>query len=346
MKSDIRSIEYKDLGKIVEGLSEKRFRTDQIFGWLHAKGAESFDEMTNVPLSLREAFAREYEIYPVKVNRVLKSAHDGTGKYLFALHDGNLIESVLMRYEHGNSVCISTQVGCRMGCKFCASTIDGLVRNLSAGEMLGQVYGITKETGERISNIVLMGSGEPFDNYDETVRFIRLITDERGLGLSARNITVSTCGIVPGIRKFAGEGLPVTLALSLHACTDEDRKRIMPVANRYGLDEVMDACRYWFEKTGRRLTFEYSLIGGVNDRDEDAKGLASLVSGLNCHINLIPVNPIEERNYVQSPKQAVLAFKNKLEKNNINVTIRREMGRDIDGACGQLRRRVLKEEGR
>ncbi|MBR5766147.1 MAG: 23S rRNA (adenine(2503)-C(2))-methyltransferase RlmN [Lachnospiraceae bacterium] len=343
-EQDIRSMEYDELTALVTGLNEKKFRASQIFDWLHKKQVDSFDDMTNVPKSLREALAGECCISTAGIERVQESALDGTRKYLFKLRDGNLIESVFMRYEHGNSVCVSTQVGCRMGCRFCASTIDGLVRDLTAGEILAQVYGIIRDTGERVSNVVMMGSGEPLENYDSSVRFIKLISDERGLNLSARNITLSTCGIVPGMRRLADEGLPVTLALSLHAYNDDKRKEIMPVANKYPLNEIMDACRYYFDKTGRRVTFEYSLIGGVNDTDADAAGLSALIGGLNCHVNLIPVNPVKERNYVGSAKSAVLAFKNKLEKNHINVTIRREMGRDIDGACGQLRRRVLKDE--
>ena len=343
-EQDIRSMEYDELTALVTGLNEKKFRASQIFDWLHKKQVDSFDDMTNVPKSLREALAGECCISTAGIERVQESALDGTRKYLFKLRDGNLIESVFMRYEHGNSVCVSTQVGCRMGCRFCASTIDGLVRDLTAGEILAQVYGIIRDTGEQVSNVVMMGSGEPLENYDSSVRFIKLISDERGLNLSARNITLSTCGIVPGMRRLADEGLPVTLALSLHAYNDDKRKEIMPVANKYPLNEIMDACRYYFDKTGRRVTFEYSLIGGVNDTDADAAGLSALIGGLNCHVNLIPVNPVKERNYVGSAKSAVLAFKNKLEKNHINVTIRRELGRDIDGACGQLRRRVLKDE--
>ena len=345
-KADLRAIEYGELESIVTGLLEKKFRASQIYGWIHGKQAESLDAMTNVPGGLKEALSKDYEIFTVKKDRVQESALDGTRKYLFELHDGNLIESVFMRYEHGDSVCVSTQVGCRMGCKFCASTIDGLVRNLTAGEMLGQIYGIMKDTGSRISNVVMMGSGEPLDNYDESLKFIRMLTDERGLNISQRNVTLSTCGIVPRIRELADEELTITLAISLHACSDEKRRELMPVANKYSLDEIIGACRYYFDRTGRRLTFEYSLVNGVNDNDDDARGLAMLLRGLNCHVNLIPVNPVRERNYVQSTKQAVLAFKNKLEKNHINVTIRREMGRDIDGACGQLRRRVISAEGR
>lgn len=254
-----------------------------------------------------------------------------------------MVESVWMKYKHGNSVCISSQVGCRMGCAFCASTLDGLERNLTPSEMLDQIYAITRLTGERVSNVVVMGTGEPMDNYDNLVRFIHLLTNEEGLHISQRNITVSTCGIVPEIRKLAEEGLQITLALSLHATTDEKRKKLMPVANRYTVSELMEACAYYFEKTGRRITFEYSLAGGVNDSIQDAEELTALVKPLNCHVNLIPVNPIKERDFTESKGAAIQSFKNKLEKNRINVTIRREMGRDIDGACGQLRRRHIEQ---
>ena len=342
-KKDLRSIGYNDLTDLILETGEKKYRAEQIYDWLHKKQAGTFDEMRNVPAALKERIAKEYAIYPVTINRVQESALDGTRKYLFELHDGNLIESVFMVYEHGNSVCISTQVGCRMGCRFCASTIDGMVRNLTAGEMLSQVYGIMKETGKRISNVVTMGSGEPLDNYDEVLRFLKMLTDDRGLNISGRNVTVSTCGLVPKIYELADEDLTITLAISLHASSDEKRRELMPIANTYSLKELMDACRYYFDRTGRRLTFEYSLVGGVNDTASDAARLAGLLKGLNCHVNLIPVNPVRERSYVQSTKQALLSFKNKLEKNHINVTIRREMGRDIDGACGQLRRRVISE---
>ena len=266
---------------------------------------------------------------------------DETRKYLFALSDGNVIESVLMKYKHGNSVCISSQVGCRMGCRFCASTLDGLVRGLLPSEMLDQIYSIGDDIGERISNIVVMGTGEPMDNYDNLLKFIELLTDKNGLNISQRNITVSTCGIVPRMRQLADEKLSITLALSLHASNQAKRQKLMPIANAYDISEVIDACKYYFEKTGRRVTFEYSLVGGVNDSDEDARELSELVKGMNCHINLIPVNPIKERDYVQSNAQVIASFKNKLEKNGINVTIRREMGRDIDGACGQLRKKYI-----
>ena len=269
------------------------------------------------------------------------SGVDGTRKYLFCLEDGNVIESVLMRYKHGNSVCVSSQAGCRMGCRFCASTLNGLARNLRASEILEQVYRIQRDTGERVSNVVIMGSGEPMDNYENVVRFIRLLSAPEGLNISQRNITVSTCGLVPQIYRLAEEGLQITLALSLHAPSDEVRRELMPIANRYPLREVLDACGNYYEKTGRRLTFEYSLVKGVNDNLEEAKALARLIGGYHGHVNLIPVNPIKERDYVQSNREAVEAFKNYLERQGINVTVRREMGRDIGGACGQLRKSYM-----
>ena len=336
---DIKSLTLEELKAEMERMGEKSFRAKQLYEWMHVKLVRSFDEMTNLPRALRERCEREYDFTAVKQVRMQESAIDGTRKYLFELGDGKLVESVWMKYKHGNSVCISSQVGCRMGCAFCASTLDGLERSLSPSEMLDQIYAITLLTGERVSNVVVMGTGEPMDNYDNLLRFITLLTDENGLHISQRNVTVSTCGLVQKMRQLAEEQLQITLALSLHATTDEKRRRLMPVANKYSVQELMETCAYYFEKTGRRITFEYSLVGGVNDTDEDARELIALIKDLNCHVNLIPVNPIKERDFVQSGGEAIAAFKNKLEKNGINVTIRREMGRDIDGACGQLRRR-------
>ena len=327
----------------MEAIGEKSFRAKQMYEWMHIKLARSFDEMTNLSEALRQKCKEMYDYTAVEVIEVQESKLDGTKKFLFGLKDGNVVESVWMKYKHGNSVCISSQVGCRMGCKFCASTIDGLERSLLPSEMLDQIYAISLYTKERVSNIVVMGSGEPMDNFDNLLKFIELVSDENGLNISQRNITVSTCGLVPKMKELADKKLQITLALSLHATTDEKRKKLMPIANKYGIGELMEACRYYFEKTGRRLTFEYSLVGGVNDTDEDARELIDLVKPLNCHINLIPVNPIKERDFVESNTARVQAFKNKLEKNKINVTIRREMGRDIDGACGQLRRRHMNE---
>ena len=343
-KHDIKSFTPEELNSLIAELSDKPFRAKQIYKWMHQDLADSFGDMTNISKELREKLLKSCDYVLLKPVDIKISKLDGTRKYLFQLQDGNVIESVLMRYKHGNSVCISSQVGCRMGCRFCASTLDGLARNLTASEMLDQIYRIQKETGERVANVVVMGSGEPMDNYDNLIRFIRILSGEEGLNISQRNITVSTCGIVPGIRRLAEEGLQITLALSLHAPNDEVRRSLMPVANKYGLSEVLNACRYYFEKTGRRLTFEYSLVQGINDNQEEALALSKLIKDQHGHVNLIPVNPIKERDYVQSGRAAVLAFQKTLEKSGINVTIRREMGRDIDGACGQLRKSFIEKE--
>ena len=336
--------ELEELTEFVKELGEKSFRAKQLYQWMHVKLAESLDECTNLPKSLKEKLS-EYSTYTsLKTVKMLESGIDGTRKYLFGLDDGNVIESVLMKYHHGNSVCISSQVGCRMGCRFCASTLDGLTRNLRPSEMLDQIYRIQRSTGERVSNVVVMGSGEPMDNYDNLIRFIRLLSDENGLNISQRNITVSTCGIVPKILKLAEEGLSITLALSLHAPDDETRKTLMPIANSYSLSEVLPACKEYYKKTGRRLTFEYSLVQGVNDNLDEAKRLTALLKDMQGHVNLIPVNPIKERDFKQSNRDAIDAFRGYLEKHGINVTIRREMGRDIGGACGQLRKSYLSEE--
>ena len=340
-KQDIKSMELSELTDFVEALGEKPFRARQLYRWMHAKTAASFEEMTDLSQAFRERLSEAAGYTVLKTVKMLESGIDGTRKYLFGLEDGTVIESVFMRYHHGNSVCVSSQVGCRMGCKFCASTLDGLTRNLTPAEMLEQVYRIQASTGERVSNVVVMGSGEPFDNYENLVRFIRLLSDENGLHISQRNITVSTCGLVPQIRRFAGEGLSVTLALSLHAPDDEVRKTLMPVANRYSLKEVLPACMEYYEKTGRRLTFEYSLVAGVNDSRRGAERLARLLKHTRGHVNLIPVNPIRERNFKQSDREAVEAFRSVLENHGLTATVRREMGRDIGGACGQLRKSYL-----
>lgn len=341
---DIKSYNLKELKEEIQQLGEKPFRAGQIYKWLHVDKVETFDEMTNISKDLRQKLSDEFEIRTLEPVKVLISKIDGTRKYLFRIKGGTIIESVLMRYHHGNSVCISTQSGCRMGCRFCASTINGLDRNLEPSELLEQIYQIEKNIGEKVSNIVLMGSGEPLDNYDNVTKFLELITDENGANISQRNITLSTCGLVPKINELAMKHLQITLAISLHASDDETRRKLMPIANKYTIDEVLEACRNYFKETGRRITFEYSLVAGENDTIGEADRLAARIKGINCHVNLIPVNPIKERNFVQSGKRAVLDFKRRLEKYKINVTIRREMGRDINGACGQLRNEAMKGE--
>ena len=342
-KKDIASYSFEELQEEMLAIGEKGFRSRQIYSWIHEKLVDDFEEMTNLPKTLRQKLESAYEIRRVEMEKRQISKIDGTNKFLFCLKDGNMVESVLMKYKHGNSVCISSQVGCRMGCRFCASTLDGLERNLTPSEMLRQVYQIQKITGERVSNIVIMGTGEPLDNYDNFLKFIHMVSDEHGLNISQRNITASTCGIVPNIRRLAEEKLQITLALSLHGSNQEKRRSLMPVANKYELHEVLEACDYYFEKTGRRITFEYSLVAGVNDSKENAQELAGRLKGLNCHVNLIPVNLVRERSFVRSTRQAVENFKINLEKCGINGTIRREMGSDIDGACGQLRKRYMEK---
>lgn len=336
-KIDIKSLNYDELADYIVSIGEKKFRAAQLYSWMHEKLACSYDEMTNISDKLKKVL-KENTLYTcLEPVRVQESQIDGTKKYLFRLYDGNLIESVFMRYHHGNSVCISSQVGCKMGCRFCASTLNGCVRNLEPSEMLDQIYRIQSLTGERVSNIVIMGSGEPMDNYDNVVKFLGLINSDKGLNISQRNITVSTCGLVPRIKQLAELKLQITLAISLHAPNDELRKTMMPIAYTYSIEQIMDVCRYYLSQTARRISFEYSLVKGVNDSSECARQLIKLVHGMNCHINLIPVNPIKERDYEQSEKNSIHNFKEILEKSGVNVTIRREMGRDIDGACGQLR---------
>ncbi len=341
--TDIKSMTIEELTEYMDSLGEKPFRAKQLYEWMHVHLARDYDEMTNLSKALRSKLSEESELVTLKPVDIQISKEDGTRKYLFVLPDGNMVESVLMRYEHGISVCISSQVGCKMGCRFCASTIDGFLRNLTPSEMLDQIYAISRDVNERVSNVVVMGTGEPLDNYDNLLRFIEIITGKGGLNISQRNITVSTCGLVPKIYELAKEKLAITLALSLHASTQAKREEIMPVARTYNIEEVVAAMKDYCKVTGRRVTYEYTLIAGVNDTDEDARLLSNLIGSSMCHVNLIPVNPIEERNYDSTSSEGVSRFKKKLEKNAINVTIRREMGRDIDGACGQLRRRHMKE---
>ena len=342
-KRCISSLTLAELTDELKVLGQPGFRAKQIFHWVHQKLATEFSAMTDQPKTLLAKLEESFYIAAPKIER-RQEAKDGTVKYLLRMADGNCIETVVMRYHYGNTVCVSTQVGCRMGCRFCASTLDGMVRNLAPSEMLDQIYRIQTISGERVDNIVIMGSGEPMDNFQNVVQFLKLINSDKGLHISARNITVSTCGLVDKIRELADLQLQITLAISLHAPNDELRKTMMPIANKYSIEQIMEACRYYLKQTGRRISFEYSLVKGVNDTQECAEQLSGLLHGMNCHVNLIPVNPIKERDYRQSEKQAIAAFKNKLERNGINVTIRREMGRDIDGACGQLRKSYMESQ--
>ena len=344
-KIDICGFTLPELKEEFIKAGQPGYKAGQVFKWLHREKAVSFDCMTDIKKDLREELKEKYRITVMKPEEVLVSKIDGTRKYVFSLYCGNVIEAVFMKYHHGNSVCISSQAGCRMGCTFCASTLSGCARSLTAAEMLAEVYRIEEDTGERVSNVVIMGSGEPFDNYDQVVKFIRMISCPEGLCISARNITLSTCGIVPGILKFAEEGLPVTLALSLHAPYQSMREQMMPIAKAYKLPEVLKACRTYYEKTGRRLSFEYSVVRGVNDSERCAMDLCALIKNLHGHVNLIPVNPVEETAYESPSRESVERFRDILIKNGINATIRREMGRDIKSACGQLRRRHIKDAG-
>lgn len=344
MRQDILRLYPEELKDALTSLGEKPYRARQVFAWLHARRAESFAEMTDLSKSLRQKLAEAFELPTLFPERVLKSQLDGSEKYLFRLSDGNAIETMLMKYRYGNSVCVSTQVGCRMGCAFCASTIGGLVRSLSASEILSEVFMAEKLSGEPVSHIVLMGGGEPFDNYDEVVRFLKLVNHPEGRNLSLRNVTLSTSGLPDRIRAFAEEGLPVTLALSLHASDDETRKKLMPVARKYSLREVLAACDDYYLKTGRRVTYEYAVVGTVNDSAAHAEKLASLLAGKNAHVNLIPVNPVAEKPFERPDRTRMAAFENILEKRGISATIRREIGLDINGACGQLRYETKRAE--
>jgi len=328
----------QELEEFVENLGQPKYRGRQIFKWVQ-KGAESFDGMTDQNKALRSLLKDRAKIYLPEIAEKFVSKIDGTIKYLLKLEDGNYIESVVMRYKHGNTICISSQVGCRMGCKFCASTIGGLVRNLSCHEMAGQIIRASKDMGERISNIVIMGIGEPLDNYENILKFFKIVNDPDGLNIGLRHITLSTCGLVDRIYRLADEKLPITLAISLHAANDGLRKTIMPIANKYSIDELIKACFYYVKATNRRITFEYALISGVNDDIKDAIELSNLLDGLLCHVNLIPVNPINEADFKASSKERIEKFVKYLESNNIPVTVRRKLGSDIDASCGQLRKR-------
>lgn len=338
---DIKSMTLNELEKHIIQQGYPRFRAKQIYEWFHVKLIRDIEEMSNIPKDMKVYLKKDF--ISLEVVERFESKMDGTNKFVFRLADGNVIESVFMPYKHGNSVCISSQAGCRMGCRFCASTLMGLARNLTPSEMLDQIYAITRIMKQRVSNVVVMGTGEPLDNYDNLCRFIELLTNEDGLHISQRNITVSTCGLVPQIYKLAEEGFTITFALSLHAANDQKRKELMPIANKYSIAEIMKACKYYFDKTGRRITFEYSLVAGENDTKESAQELATLLYGFPCHVNLIPVNPIKERDFKRADQNSIQKFKLILEKNTINVTIRRSMGKDIDAACGQLRKNYMEE---
>ena len=338
----------EELTAYLQTLGEKPFRAKQLYGWLH-KGAD-FDEMRNLPAALREKLKQSDTAIGVSIIKTLVSQKDGTEKYLFSLRDGNVVEGVLMRYNYGNTLCISSQVGCRMGCRFCASTLEGRVRDMTAGEMLSEVVAVNRlhAQGDKrgVTNIVMMGSGEPLDNYDNVVRFLRLVSAPEGINISLRNVSVSTCGLADRMDDLARENLPITLSISLHAPTDEARRRIMPIANQYSIERLMKACRDYVDKVGRRIVFEYALIEGVNTSLEDADKLAALTRGLLCHVNLIPLNDVPERDLRAPGQKGIDAFQKRLESLHVSVTRRREMGADIEGACGQLRRKHLSTEGK
>lgn len=340
---ELLNMSQAEIGELLASWGQPAFRKKQLFAWLHQ--GTPFEQMLNLPQALRTRLRDEASENTVSVLETIESKLDGTLKLLYRLLDGNVIEGVLMRYKHGNTLCLSTQVGCKMGCAFCASTLDGCVRNLSAGEMLGQVVCANRVLGgeERVHNIVLMGSGEPLDNYENTTRFLRLLREPDGVNIGLRNVSLSTCGLVPQMYAFADEDLPVTLSVSLHAPNDEVRRKIMPVANRYSIGELIGACKNYIEKTGRRVIFEYALISGVNAAPGQAHELSNLLRGMQCHVNLIPLNSVPERGLRGVNEREVTAFKAALEERHISVTRRREMGDDIEGACGQLRRKYIQE---
>jgi 23S rRNA (adenine2503-C2)-methyltransferase len=339
---DLRNCSIQELESLSIELGEKKYRGKQIFSWIN-KGIEDIDDMTNLSKSFKTKLKQVSYIRNMDILKVLESKLDGTKKYLMALKDGNIIESVLMKYKYGNTICVSTQVGCKMGCSFCASTIDGIVRNLTSGEIIGQVLTIQNDVGERISNVVLMGSGEPLDNYEEVVKFLGIINDPLGLNISMRNITLSTCGIVPKLLELAEKNLQITIAISLHAPNDDLRNKIMPINKVYNIEKLLEICKEYTKKTNRRITFEYSLIRGVNDRREHAVELSKKLKGMLCHVNLIPLNEVEERDLRGSTRETAYEFQKILKRNGIDATIRRELGSDIDAACGQLRKSYIEK---
>lgn len=346
LKPSIYSLRLDELKQWLEDNGEKAFRATQIFEWLYGKRVKTYDEMTNLPKALREKLENEFAL--TTLSTIIKQESvDGTIKFLFQLQDGYSIETVLMRHDYGNSICVTTQVGCRIGCTFCASTLGGLKRHLMAGEIVEQVVKVQQlldESNERVSSIVIMGIGEPFDNYDAMMNFLKIVNHDKGLNIGARHITVSTSGIVPKIYQFADEELQINFAVSLHAPNQEARQKLMPIARAYKLDELLEAVRYYTKKTGRRVTFEYGLMSGQNDSVEVAEELSALIKDIKCHVNLIPINYVPERNYVRTSKNKIFEFERTLKKNGINVTIRREQGADIAAACGQLRAQERAEE--
>ncbi len=342
-KIDIKSLNYNEICDVVKSLGEPSFRAAQLFIWLQS-GITSYEEMTNIPKKMREKLAEGYYIVTANVKKRLESTMDDTVKYLYEMHDGEYVESVLMKYNHGYSICISTQVGCRMGCSFCASGLNGLSRNLSASEMLAQITTAQRDKGIRISNVVLMGMGEPLDNFDNVVRFLQLVSDEKGLNIGLRHISLSTSGVVPGIYKLMEYKFPITLSISLHAPNDDIRSEIMKVNRSWNVTELIKACKDYISVTNRRISFEYAVISGVNDTDECAKQLANLLKGMLCHVNLIPANPVKENSYKKPDRSKVEHFCKLLCSLGINTTIRRTLGSDIDASCGQLRRKTQSEE--
>lgn len=335
---DIKSMTLPELKEEIVAMGEKGFKAGQIYSWLHKHGAVSFDEMTNISKDLRAELEKNYDIYACTIEKKLVSVYDETVKYLFRLYDGELIESVVMKYKYGYTICVSSQVGCKMGCKFCASGIAGFVRNLTASEILSQVYTAQRDLNIRISHIVMMGVGEPLDNFDNVMRFLTLISDENGLNISMRNISLSTCGVVSGIYELMEKKLQLTLSISLHAPNDEIRNQTMPVNTKWNVDTLLKACRDYTKVTSRRISFEYAMISGVNDSDECARELGRKLKGMLCHVNLIPVNSVKERDYKKSSDNRIAEFIKVLEKYGINVTVRRTLGSDINASCGQLRR--------
>ena len=340
---NIKEYNLDELQNELVAWGEKKYRAEQIFKWIYVDKVKEFDEMTNLSIELREKLKKEYTMCNFKILKK-QEASDGTKKYLFDVLDGNAIESVLMEYHHGKTICVSSQIGCKMGCKFCASTGIKFIRSLTCGEIVEQVLAVEQDIGDKISNIVFMGIGEPFDNYDNVMKAIKIINNQKGLNIGARHISISTSGLVPMIYKFADEELQCTLSISLHATNDEKRSSMMPINNRYNIKELMEACKYYINKTNKRISFEYALAKDNNDNLDDAKELVKLLKGMLCHVNLIPINKIENGNYVKSTNENIIKFRDFLNKNGIVATIRRELGSDIDAACGQLRRKSLKEE--